>query len=391
VSEHKPHQPASRRINSENVEHSSLLLRRTKAHTGPASRLDLRAEMGLLRYDGMLRALVVLWLSAPAALPGQQASIGEWASTRGFRPIPPAVVKLARYDASVAHELERSLEEARTATPGAASAFERIDRLLAAHPELPQAAWLRAERYALEAQYRLRDGNVDSGARSEDLAVSARALEGARAPSFGAASAKARLSPNGGESGGLSLVNLRSSDQVIIDGVATTQGAFIDPGEHHVQVLRASALIWAGWVQLGSPPQLHILDPTLPCSDLDLLGVEARPDAPGPPPGVACPTWAVARPGSGGSVDLAFCQGSHCAAWEHVGGRNAPLTLAPANRSHTVGDVGESLPAWVGWSALATGAAVATGLILWQTGAFDTPAPATEFVFTGPTAGALQF
>lgn len=348
---------------------------------------QLPAEMGLLRYDGMLRALVVLWLSAPAALPGQQASIGEWAAARGFRPVPPPAVKRVRYDANIAHELERLLEEARTATPAAASAFERIERLLMAHPELPQAAWLRAERFALEAQHRLRDGNVGSGAASEDLAVSARKLEGARAPSFGA-SAQPPVVPSEAGTRGLSLLNLRPSDQVLVDGVAIAEGAIIEPGEHHVQVSRAGTLIWAGWVDPGSPPQLRIEDPSVPCSDLDLLGTEARPDAPAPPPGVACPSWAVARPSSGPGIDIALCDGSHCAAWEHSGAQNAALTLAPAD---TVGDAGQSLPSWVGWSALATGAAVATGLILWQTGAFDGSPPATEFVFTGPTAAAIQF
>jgi hypothetical protein len=346
--------------------------------------------MGLLRYDGMLRALVVLWLSAPAALPDQQANIREWAATRGFRPIPPAAVQRVRYDASIAHELERLLEEARTVTPGAASALERIERLLTAHPELPQAAWLRAEGYALEAQYRLRDGNVDSRARSEDLAVAARRLEGARAPSFGA-SEKSPVARTGAGTAGLTLVGLRPSDQLFVDGVAMAEGAFVELGEHHVQVLRAGVLIWAGWLDPGSPPRLLVEDPTVPCSDLDLLGIEARPDAPEPLPGVTCPSWAVARPGSGGGVDIALCEGSHCASWEQRGGRNTALTLASANPSSTVDDADESLPSWLGWSALATAAAVATGLILWQTGAFDTPAPATEFVFTGPTAGALPF
>ena len=339
----------------------------------------------------MLRALVVLWLSAPAALPGQRASIGEWAATRGFRPIPPPTVERVSYDASIAQELERLLEEARTATPGAARAFERVERLLTAHPELPQAAWLRAERYALEAQSRLRDGNVDSGARSEDLAVSARKLEGARAPSFGAAATALPLTPSGTGTQGLSLASLRPSDQAFVDGVPAAEGAFVEPGEHHVQVLRAGVLVWAGWIDPGSPPQLRFLDPSVPCSDLDLLGIEARPDAPKTPAGIACPSWAVARPSSGGGIDITLCQGSHCSAWEHLGGQNAALPLVPSSPSHAVRDVDESLPAWIGWGALATGAAVATGLILWQAGAFDTPKPATEFVFTGPTAAAIQF
>jgi hypothetical protein len=37
------------------------------------------------------------------------------------------------------------------------------------------------------------------------------------------------------------------------------------------------------------------------------------------------------------------------------------------------------------------GALAATGLVLWQAGAFDRGDPSTEFVFTGPSASAYRF
>ena len=49
------------------------------------------------------------------------------------------------------------------------------------------------------------------------------------------------------------------------------------------------------------------------------------------------------------------------------------------------------LPAWLTWGALGLGAVASTALVLWQAGAFDRPAPATEFVFTGPSAASVRF
>jgi hypothetical protein len=45
----------------------------------------------------------------------------------------------------------------------------------------------------------------------------------------------------------------------------------------------------------------------------------------------------------------------------------------------------------VTWSAIGLGAAAGTALLLWRTGAFENRTPATEFVFTGPSAAALRF
>jgi hypothetical protein len=52
---------------------------------------------------------------------------------------------------------------------------------------------------------------------------------------------------------------------------------------------------------------------------------------------------------------------------------------------------GDPWPTWLTWSLLGAGAVAATGIVLWQTGAFEQPAPSTEFVFSGPDAAAYHF
>src|SRR5690606_12727429 len=112
---------------------------------------------------------------------------------------------------------EALLEEARAATaaPGTPSALERAEALLLEHPELPQAAWLLAERFAIEAQ--LPGGAGDAAAaRRRELALRAQELEGARAQPAGAAPlpAAAPVSALTAPAGA------RPNDRVFVDGVA---------------------------------------------------------------------------------------------------------------------------------------------------------------------------
>jgi hypothetical protein len=97
----------------------------------------------------------------------------------------------------------------------------------------------------------------------------------------------------------------------------------------------------------------------------------------------------VANLRNGSELELALCRGSRCGAWERrslLGGGAATAQVAPHAAVPNA-----ALPAWVTWGAIGLGAAASTMLVLWQTGAFDRPAPATQFVFTGPTAAALEF
>jgi hypothetical protein len=129
---------------------------------------------------------------------------------------------------------------------------------------------------------------------------------------------------------------------------------------------------------------LRVADPSPACSDLDLWGTERGARGPIAAPGVRCAAWAVVNQREG-ELELALCQGSQCGAWER-----RSLAAGGAPTADAAGPQ-RPLPAWVTWTAIGLGAAASTMLVLWQTGAFDRPAPATQFVFTGPTAAALEF
>ena len=332
----------------------------------------------------MLPALVVLWLGAPAAQPEYRGEIAQWAAERGYRPVAPEVRAGAAYDAAAAHRIETLLEDAKTTAPGSANVFEELDRLLAEHPELPQAAWLMAERYALEAQQRAREA-LPGGDAGLQLTLRSRALEGARATAFGT---DASLEPSAAPAHEpIELLGVRARDELSIDGSPLFAGRQLAPGRHHVQLWRARTSVWAGWVDVGSPARVQIPDPTPACHDLDLLGTELTALAPAPAPGVRCNSWAVASPDESGGLRLARCQGSRCGAWElqsHGAATRGVTAQAPAAERNGV-------PGWVTWGALGAGVLAGTALVLWRTGVFAPASDSTEFVFTGPTAAALRF
>jgi hypothetical protein len=329
----------------------------------------------------MLPPLVVFWLAAPTGAADPHGELERWAADHGARPVPALQVSEAGYDDAVAHEIEALLEEARSLEAGSSGNFERLDQLLAAHPELPQAAWWAAERYALEGQQRAREGERDSSAEV-DLTRRSSALEGPRAPVAGA---DADAHPDSQPHLPLQLVDLRPRDELLLDGQRAVAGTEIAPGRHHAQLFRALRQVWSSWVELGSPPVLQVADPSRACSELDLWGTEHGPQGPLPAPGVRCASWAVAHVRNGSELELALCQGSRCGAWERRSllGGSATTAAAAAPRA--------PVPAWVTWGAIGLGAAASTMIVLWQTGAFDRPAPTTQFVFTGPTAAAFRF
>jgi hypothetical protein len=153
-------------------------------------------------------------------------------------------------------------------------------------------------------------------------------------------------------------------------------------------VQRAGLVVWAGWVNVESDAPLRITDPTSACSALDLAGTMASEARPEPPPGVLCSEWAVARANASGSVEVAQCRQSRCETWSRYERASAtPI----ANGADSAGDrkwLGQS---WATWGIVAGAVVAVTGVVLWQTGAFDTRERPPEFVFTGPEAGALRF
>jgi hypothetical protein len=330
--------------------------------------------------SSMLPPLVVFWLAGPAGHGAAQV-VEQWAADRGYRPVAVLTAPQPAYDEALVREIETLLEEARSGAPGTLGSLARIDQLVLAHPELPQASFWMAERYALEAQARARGASPDLDAEGQ-LGRRSSALEGERAAAAGAESA---LPTASAERAALDLGGLRPGDELLLDGRQVAAGASVAPGSHHVQLFRAQRRVWAGWLELAATAPLRIADPTPACSALDLWGTERGEHGPVAAAGVSCGAWAVvhARPGE---LELSFCRGARCGPWEHrsVAGEVGPSAGALASEQ-------SRLSPWVTWGALGLGAAASTLLVLWQAGVFERTPATTEFVFTGPTAAAFRF
>jgi hypothetical protein len=354
----------------------------------------------------MLDAMVVLWLGSTPQLAQHRADIAAWASPRQLSPVPPATPQSPGYDVNVVERIEALLEEARaTSAPSAGpSAFEKVEALLWAHPELPQAAWLLAERYAIEA-HALGTRAEASLELGRELERRARALEGERAEPLGLGALPAGGRPDAppevpatpprprsgaapsASSSAMALAGVRAFDRVFVDGV---DGAALEPGRHHVLVYRGNRRAWFAWVDAGATLELGARDPTTACSALDLADVADGTTAPRPAPGVLCLRWLAARPTALGGTELAECTASRCGRWQSARGP-LPGDRAGAVRAHPGEDSAAAWPGWATWGLVGAGVVIATGVVLWQAGTFDRPAAATEFVFTGPSAAVLQF
>jgi hypothetical protein len=282
------------------------------------------------------------------------------------------------------------LEQARTEAPatGMPTPLERAEAILLGHPELPQAAWLFAERHRLEA-HAAAHGSAADQQRSRELTARADALEGFRATAAGATPLSSDAAPAALP---IRLGGPRPLDQVYVDGVLVGPEARVPAGRHHVLVARGAATVTSAWLETTPGSETALTDPTRACSTLDLAGLVAGPDAsPVPSPGVLCERWAVARRSPLGGAELAMCQRSRCGPWEPGRAPLAGVPVAAQGAPQAQVDPGAPWPTWLTWSLLGAGAAAATGLVLWQTGAFERPAPRTEFVFTGQNAAAYRF
>lgn len=339
----------------------------------------------------MSPVLAMLWLSAQPPSAPERATLDAWARASDLALVEPqAAAPSARYDARVAARAEQGLEHARkaisTLDPGAQALLDELAELLLDHPELPQAAWLEAERQWLLADLLQRTARDTE--RSAAVRDAAHALEGIRADTFDAAPTGG-LGTRASESPPLPELALRRGDELYVDGRPARSDEHFAAGRHQLQVYRAGELILAEWTELAVERGRIALAPAAPCSRADLIGTEGGAGAPVPEGGVACARWVVARAATGGGVQVARCEGARCDRWFLLG-VGAPAFASGAHDAERDSGAWLGSP-WVAWGAAFTGVALVTSLVLWQTGAFDAHERAPEFVFTGPSAAALNF
>ncbi len=354
----------------------------------------------------MPNTVVFLWISAATALhppgvagtapdlPGVAARVvadlNDFGAARGLSFVPVNEGRpsgLQANDAALVDALEGELEQARTALSAleeasAGARLRKVESLLLAHPHLPQAAFLMGECLALEAQA----ARELDPSRATSLDARRFALEGLRAPAFGetasAASAPASIA--------LDVQGLAATDELELDGVTLGNAARVTltPGLHHARVWRGDRPIFATFSEVtAEQATLSLRVPErVPCSAEDLEFVPRSPSAQRSelPPGIACARWAQARDDHGG-VAIALCERNHCGALVHWQ-RRPTAPFAPINVEHA------RLPAWAGFAIAGATAVVASGLVIWQSGALERGHPsATTWEYGGLNPQGLRF
>jgi hypothetical protein len=329
----------------------------------------------------MSAALVLIWLGSVATRRAHQADLDAWAGSRvvELRTPPPNVPAGAEYDPRLVADIENRIDQARIAAGslderGALRLLDGVERELRAHPELPQAAWLMAERLRLEADLYSRE--PDGAERAAELNRRANALEGPRAESYTvqaeARKHKTRSAPARPKPVTLRVTGVRHNDRVYADGVLASASLSLVPGEHHLRVVRGGRGVWAGWVRVHRGQSSLALSAPAPvaCSRDDIGSVTIRAGHVLAPPDTACDAWAVAEPADGGGVLVATCHQASCGPllpWEKSFGRAfaGPAQIVPKPPGTS----------WTVYVLAGVGALAVTGLVLWRTGTFESPAP----------------
>lgn len=302
----------------------------------------------------------------------------------------PGRERLPEYDPALVLEIEGLLEKARLSAgalddAAALGHVGTVDQLLRAHAELPQAAWLMAERLQIEAA--VLERRPAEQTRADRLRASARVLEGERAPVYRpappapAGSENTQADTDPAQSAGTSVRahGLRRSDVLEWNGRGSRPPLRVAAGLHHLRIVRQGELVSARWLEIA-PGAADVVVETpepAPCSVADLTPVRVAAGRVVTPE-TRCPSWAVARP-AGAAVEIALCRGARCGSW----------TRWPAHTGTERHRATEDERSWQSWAPYAIGglAAIATtGIVLWRLGVFDRDEPEERVLFTGPSA-----
>jgi hypothetical protein len=316
----------------------------------------------------MTQTVTLLLLFAFEATQAERALLQDFARQKRVTlvaPAPTPALPYPPYRTDLVLDLEGRLDEARILASSldeerALAALSSIERDLALHPELPQAAWLLAEHHRILSE--VRRGDPSSIAEADALWRAALALEGPRAPAFGAASA---TGPVSSALFRLRVRDLGPRDTLEIDGASGGAERHVEPGVHQLRVLRDERLVHAGWARLGEHTEVVLgVRPLRACSEEDLSPTYASGATVVPPRGVLCERWLVARR-TAGRLEVASCQKNACSRFQPLAARDPARGVPP-------------------WAVAATGLGVmaATLLSVWATGGFEPePAPPGRPVF----------
>jgi hypothetical protein len=328
----------------------------------------------------------VVWIARAEPSQDARRALEEWARVRGIAlraPLEEHTPAIA-VDLGIADLIEKSLDRSRDAlaaldVDGTERALLQADALVRAHPELPQAAWLRAEVERGWAARWLR-GEPRDPERAERAWQRAAALDGGRAAGIGEA---IPLTVRADE---VFRIEIDAAPNAVIwvDGVVVVAEDLAvlrrAEGEHQIVVSRPNGQVaYASWIAMrpGASIVLRIPKPTS-CSTDDLDTVRAA--TPQTPLAVTCPSWIAAAEGPRpGMVQVATCELGRCGSFVEWSA-STPRIFSPYS---VVSEKKRAWPVWATWASVGVGVVAAGTLTLYAAGAFDRRGHDTRFVNGG--------
>ena len=312
-----------------------------------------------------------VWVAEDPRSDVAKKALDEWVRGRGARITRAQPNRTVTVDRSISVQIESELAKAKDAilageTERAEARLAAVSTLVRLHPELTEAAWLRAEVDRAWATRFVRLEPKDP-ARALSWLLEAEGLDGGRRAGLGEPEA-----PRPETIGARFEWSVDSRFEVWLDARLLSPGDKRSTvGEHHLLVTRRGRPVWSGWVALADGTQIQVPTPLPePCSEED-LDASGRSTA-------RCPSWLTVKEGAN-SIDVAECHGPTC-------GRPTRLPLQPRQRAPSDA---HPWPAWATWSALGVAAVAITTVGLVAGGAFE-PAPReTRFINGGTRTSAF--
>ncbi|MDF2693116.1 MAG: hypothetical protein K0S65_1499 [Labilithrix sp.] len=335
----------------------------------------------------------VVWLEDGAAREDAVRALDEWARARGVR-LGTFEERAAQppVDPSVADRIEKELDRARLAVgaadaDGAERALARAEGVLREHPELPQAAWLRAE---VERAWSARWQRVDprDEARARTAWENAEALDGGRVAGIGETTfprrpkVKASIVVRGaGPQATLHLdgMPLARKERREADGAAIYE-VDVAPAEHQLLATSDGRVIFASWVAITAAEtatRLSVADGG--ACERDRFTEVRQSDGGVSASGVDCPRWIAAVPSQRrGGVLVARCERDACGPLLEWRVEHLPTHGPPQAHGRLAG-----WPAWATWTLIGIGAATAASVALVATGVFESRPVEPRFIVGG--------
>jgi hypothetical protein len=335
----------------------------------------------------------VVWLDDGTAREDAVRALGEWARARGVRlGVLEEHPRAVAIDPSLGEQAEKELDRARLAIAAADAdaaerALARAENVLRQHPELPQAAWLRAEVERAWSARWLRLEPRDE-ARARAAWENAQALDGGRVPGIGDTSfpprrkVKATIVVAGGASPRRSVrVDGAPVEPDISRADGTEYQIEVAPAEHHLVVTSDGNVLFASWIAIAGaeplPTRISVTDDG--ACGRDRLSEVRHQEGQVQAMGVTCPRWIAAAPGATrGSVLVARCERDTCSSLLEWRIEQLPAQVPPQAHGKLAG-----WPSWATWAIVGVGAATVTTMALIATGVFETRPVEPRFVVGG--------